>query len=137
MFQTKVVEKIKTHILCSVTFFSSENSAVYEIMWKNIVDSDWPQMKIRSMRIARCILKITETHSEYVTHCFSTATMVTRMLLRVTLYAHWMNCYEHCRSLKRSRSQCVVTAVNCCVNMLCSRFTQRYLHPCPLESDSA
>jgi len=36
MFQTKVVEKIKTHILCSVTFF--ESSAVYEIMWENVVD---------------------------------------------------------------------------------------------------
>jgi len=34
MFQTKVVEKIKTHILCSVTFF--ENHAVCEILWKNI-----------------------------------------------------------------------------------------------------
>jgi len=33
MFQTKVVQKIKTHILCSVTFFF-ENRAVYEIMWK-------------------------------------------------------------------------------------------------------
>ena len=32
MFQTKVLEKIKTHILCSITFF--ENRAVYEIMWK-------------------------------------------------------------------------------------------------------
>jgi hypothetical protein len=31
MFQTKVVEKIKTHILCSVTFFL-ENRAFYEIM---------------------------------------------------------------------------------------------------------
>ena len=28
----KAVEKIKTHILCSVTF--SENRAVYEIMWE-------------------------------------------------------------------------------------------------------
>jgi hypothetical protein len=33
MFQTIVVEKIKTHILYSVTFFR-ENRAVYEIMWK-------------------------------------------------------------------------------------------------------
>ena len=32
MFHTKVVEKIKTHILCSVTFFG--NRAVYEIMWE-------------------------------------------------------------------------------------------------------
>jgi len=35
MFQTKVVEKIKTHILRSVTFF--ESSVVYE-MRKNVVD---------------------------------------------------------------------------------------------------
>jgi hypothetical protein len=32
MFQTKVVEKIKRHILCSVSFFF--NRAVYEKMWK-------------------------------------------------------------------------------------------------------
>jgi len=32
----KIVEKTKTHILCSITFFS-ENRAIYEIMWKNIV----------------------------------------------------------------------------------------------------
>jgi hypothetical protein len=37
MFQTKVVEEIKTHILCSITFFSPENCAVYEIMWKCII----------------------------------------------------------------------------------------------------
>ena len=32
MFQAKVVEKIKTNILCSVTFFFYENRVVYEIM---------------------------------------------------------------------------------------------------------
>jgi hypothetical protein len=37
----KVVEKIKTHISCSVTF-SSENRAVCEIMWKKIVQPDRP-----------------------------------------------------------------------------------------------
>jgi len=31
MFHIKVFEKIKTHILCSVTLF--ENRAVYEKMW--------------------------------------------------------------------------------------------------------
>jgi hypothetical protein len=44
MFQTKVVENIKTHILCSRTF--SKNPAVYEIMWKNIVMTDRPQVAI-------------------------------------------------------------------------------------------
>jgi hypothetical protein len=41
----KVVGKIKTHIMCQ-TFFFSENRAVYEIMWKNIVEQDKPQMSI-------------------------------------------------------------------------------------------
>jgi hypothetical protein len=44
MFQTKVAEELKTHILCSITFFS-ENPAVYEIMWKNMVQPDRPQMR--------------------------------------------------------------------------------------------
>jgi hypothetical protein len=46
MFQTEFVEKIKTHILCSVTFFFLENRAVYEIMWKNIVEPDRPQVTL-------------------------------------------------------------------------------------------
>jgi len=33
MFQTKAVQKIKTHFEFSY-FFSPENRAVYEIMWK-------------------------------------------------------------------------------------------------------
>jgi hypothetical protein len=36
MFQTKVAEKNRTDILCSVAFFF-ENLAVYDITWKNIV----------------------------------------------------------------------------------------------------
>jgi len=51
MFQTKVVEKITTHILCSVTLFF-DNRAVYEIMWKNIVQLDRPQMTVGRMHIA-------------------------------------------------------------------------------------
>jgi hypothetical protein len=66
MFQTKAVEKIKTHILCSVTFLFFENRAVYEIMWKNIVERGWPQMTIWRMRISCWIPKATNTHSEYV-----------------------------------------------------------------------
>ena len=46
MFHTKVVEKIKTHILCSVTFFILENRAFYEIMWENIVERGGPQIAV-------------------------------------------------------------------------------------------
>ena len=64
MFQTKVVEKIKTHILCSITFFL--NRAVYEIMWKSIVEPDRPQITVWHMRIACWMSKTTNTHSDYI-----------------------------------------------------------------------
>ena len=57
----KVVEKIETHILCSLTFF--RNSAVYEITWENIVEPDRLQMTVRCMQIASWITKTIDTHS--------------------------------------------------------------------------
>jgi hypothetical protein len=44
----------------------SENRAVYEIMWKNMVQPDTPQKIIRRMRFVCWIIKATDTHSEYV-----------------------------------------------------------------------
>jgi len=49
MCQTKVVDDIKTHILCPITF--AENRTVYEIMWKNNVELGRPQSTARRMRI--------------------------------------------------------------------------------------
>ena len=63
-FQTKVVEKLKIHVLCSVTFLG--NRQVCEILWENIVEPVRPQMTIRRMRIACWIPKATNTHSKYV-----------------------------------------------------------------------
>jgi hypothetical protein len=63
MPQTKVVEKIKAHILYSVTFPFSENCAIYEIIWKNIVEQGRPQMTVWCMRIAGWIPKATNAHS--------------------------------------------------------------------------
>jgi len=37
MFQTKFAEKIKTYFMFNF-YFCVENNAVYELMWKNIVD---------------------------------------------------------------------------------------------------
>jgi hypothetical protein len=65
IFQTKVEEKIKTHILVSVTF--EKNRAVYQMMWKNNVEPDRPKMtRIRRMRFACWITETTDTHSECV-----------------------------------------------------------------------
>ena len=58
------VEKIKTHILCSITL----NRAVYEIMWKNVVDPNRLQMTMWRMRSKYWIPKATNTHSEYIIH---------------------------------------------------------------------
>jgi hypothetical protein len=47
--------------------FFSENSAVYKIMWKNIVQPGRPHDNItRRMRIACWITKATGRHSEHV-----------------------------------------------------------------------
>jgi len=45
MFQTKVVEKLKTHILYPIIFII-ENVAIYEIMCKMIVEPGRTQMAI-------------------------------------------------------------------------------------------
>jgi hypothetical protein len=66
MFQTNVVEKLETHVLYSMTFFS-ENRAVHEKTWKNILKPDRPQMTIRRVLIACGIPKATNTLSEYIT----------------------------------------------------------------------
>ena len=94
MFQTKVVEQIKTHMLCSVTFFL--NRAVYEIMWKNIVEPDRPQITIWHMRH---FMLDTEGYKQALKICnnywFSTATIVARTRLSVTLYVHLLALFLH------------------------------------------
>jgi hypothetical protein len=61
MFHTKVVEKVKKHILCWITFF--KNCALFEIMWKNIVKLGRPHVTIWHMCIACWRSKATNTHS--------------------------------------------------------------------------
>ena len=90
MFQTEVVEKIKTHIL-------SENRAIHEIMWEkycragqatgdNTVERDRPQVTIWGMRITCWITKATNTHSEYVnTYCFPGCTNAPQCYVTLTL----------------------------------------------------
>ena len=88
MFQIKFVEKIKVHILFSITFF--RNRAIYELMSKNLLESERPLMTIRR-RVACWISKATHawahslpcshththTHTEICNiYCFLTATMI-------------------------------------------------------------
>jgi len=64
VFQTKVVEKIKTDISCSITFF--KNRTVLEIMWKYSVEPDRPRITIWRMHIAYWMPKAKYTHPEFV-----------------------------------------------------------------------
>ena len=85
VLQTETVEKIKTRVLCSITFFFSENRAVDEIMWKNMVERERPRMTIWRMRIACCITKATNAHSEYVVLTAFPLQQVARKRLNVTI----------------------------------------------------
>ena len=55
MFQTEVVEKIKTGVFMFHKF-SIENHAFYETVRKHTVEPGSPQMTVRRMRIACCIV---------------------------------------------------------------------------------
>ena len=67
-------ENQNTRFVFSNFFFL--NRAIYEIMWKYIVEPGRPQMTIWRMLIACWIPKATNTPSLYSIYCFSTATMV-------------------------------------------------------------
>ena len=90
MFQIKVVEKIITHVLCSINFFSPKVMPFMRYVEKYIVERGRPQMKIRRMRIACQIPNATNTHPLRLcnTRYFSSAAVVARTRLNVTLYAH-------------------------------------------------
>jgi hypothetical protein len=105
-FQKILTDKIKIHVLYSKTSTSPppENRAVYEIISKNVVEPERPQMTIRCMRVECCISKFTRaqehartwgpshthTHTHTVrmcnTYCFSAVTMVSWTRLNITLY---------------------------------------------------
>jgi len=63
-FSDKVVGKMKTRILCLITFFF-ENRAVHEIKWKYVVKPNRPQVTWH-MRIAYGTIKATNSYLEYV-----------------------------------------------------------------------
>jgi hypothetical protein len=65
MFQAEIVDKTKTRILCSITFF--ENYIVYEIMWKLYgTAGQATDDNVRHTHTASWIPKAKTTYSEYV-----------------------------------------------------------------------
>jgi hypothetical protein len=66
MFGTKVVEKIKTQILCSITFFRKSCRLRYNVEKYGRARQATDDNITRFMCIACWITKATNTHSEYV-----------------------------------------------------------------------
>ena len=115
MFQTIVVDKIKTHVLCSITFFFFfRKSCLYEIMWKNVLESGRPQMTIWRMRIACQIPKAANTQPQYVIliafplqqwftnapQCDVTRTLPVLFKCNVHLYCSLLHALAICSSTK-------------------------------------
>jgi hypothetical protein len=94
----KVVEKIKTHILFSIFFFSK-----IDRLWDNlkiyIVEPGRSQMTIWRMHIAFWIYKATKKLRICHKYCCSSAAMVECKRLSVTLYVRCQSCYNHYHSL--------------------------------------
>jgi hypothetical protein len=102
MFQTNFVEKIKIHILCSITFFRKTFR-----LWEN-VGRYWTEGERHRRKRGACstlagYLKL-QIHTLRICniHCFSTATMVARSRLIVTLYAQCLSCLNVVKSTKFS-----------------------------------
>ena len=120
----KSCREFETHILCSMTFF--ENRAVYETMWKNIVERGRPQMTIWRMPLACWIPKAAETQTHTHTHkhrirntyCFATV--------------EWLRESVSCYVL---RTLCILLNVNFTLRGLVSKGTkgQIYHYDLPLQ----
>jgi len=85
---------VETIIITQLGFNKSfENSAVYEIMWKNVVQPDGLQVIIYLMRICMLDTYIYK-HTLRIcnTYCFSTATMVAWKRLDITSYVQFLSC---------------------------------------------
>jgi hypothetical protein len=80
MLQVKVVEKIKTRILCAVIFFFRKSCHFLDNVEKyGRVGQATDDSIILPMRIARWITTATDTLRICDIYCFCTATLVTRI----------------------------------------------------------
>jgi hypothetical protein len=64
-FRQTCTEGLNTNFIFNNYFF--ENLAIYEVMWKNNLDPDRPQRRVRCIRIACWIPMATKTCLKYVT----------------------------------------------------------------------
>jgi hypothetical protein len=100
MFQTKAVEKIKTHFIFNHVFFFPKIVPLMSERGKNAVERDRPQMAIWRTSIACWIPKATHTH----THTHSG-------YVKLNDFPQWL--HEHVSMLRYTYVACLVLV--CCV----------------------
>jgi hypothetical protein len=92
MFYIKLVQKIKTRILCSITSFFL-NRTDDEIMWKNIVELGSPRVTIWHMRTACRITKASNSQSDYVILIAFPLQQRFHKSASTALYVHCLSCF--------------------------------------------
>ena len=78
-------ENQNTYFMFNNYFF--ENHAVYEMMWKNILELGRSQMTVWHMPIACWVTKATDTHSVYVI-------LISSPRQQWLCYTHYLSCYS-------------------------------------------
>ena len=119
MFQIKVMDKNKTHILCSVTF--ARKSCRFEVIWKNIVEPD----RSHVTRRMRFVCWTTNTHWAHVIltafplqHCLQERVSA----LRYTYIACLVSAYN------RMHVQIVVSVFEAGGNLISLGWWVKFLH---------
>jgi hypothetical protein len=97
MLQTRVVEKIKTHILWSIFFFRKSCRLYHNVEKYGRAKQSTDDNIIRRMRFACWITKATDTHSEYVILIAFLQQQWLHERLDVTLYVHCQTCFFNTR----------------------------------------
>jgi hypothetical protein len=87
IFQTKVVEKIKTHILCSVTFFR-KSCRLWDNVGKILQSRTGHKWQYGTCALHAGQLRLRHTLIICNSHCSSAITMVAWTRLNVTLNVH-------------------------------------------------
>jgi len=96
MSQTKVVEKIKTHVLCSITFYKKKGYNLLDYVEKYCRAGQATDDNTVHTQCKLDTQGYTHTHPQYVILITFTATMVARACLSVTLYVNCLSCCDVC-----------------------------------------
>ena len=138
-FRQNLQRTLKRTFCVQYTLFS-KIVPFYEIMFKNIVQSDRSQMKIQIVHAPFCMLYdkgYMYTLRICKTYCVSTATVDTRTRYNVNLYVHCLPCHSR---FSTSMTQCKLLRSRCqskmheCRKILLS--SEDFRHGLPICSTS-